>query len=59
MKLFSLLMVVGIMVWLPGCELTGPSIKVKGPEVKIPGVEGGVQGGGKFCPPGQAKKGRC
>jgi len=48
-----------MMVWMTGCEFTGPSVKVKGPKVEIPGVEIGVQGGGKFCPPGQAKKGRC
>ncbi len=59
MKTFSLLVIGAIMVWITGCEITGPSIKVKGPEIKIPGVEVGVQGGGKFCPPGQAKKGRC
>ncbi len=59
MKTLSVCVIGVITVLLTGCEVTGPSIKVKGPEVKIPGVEVGVQSGGKFCPPGQAKKGRC
>ena len=59
MKTFGLLMICAMMVWVTGCEVTGPSVKVKGPTVKIPGVEVGIQGGSKFCPPGQAKKGRC
>ncbi len=59
MKTFRVCMLAVVIVGLTGCELVGPSIKVKGPEIKIPGVEVGVQGGGKFCPPGQAKKGRC
>ncbi|MCP5365405.1 MAG: hypothetical protein H6905_09290 [Hyphomicrobiales bacterium] len=35
--------------------------KVESPEaqVKIPGVSVDVGGGGDFCPPGQAKKGKC
>ncbi len=38
--------------------------KVKAPEaeVKVPGVKvevGDSDSNGKFCPPGQAKKGRC
>ncbi len=57
-RLMSIIMVI-VMVSLTGCQFTGPSVKVKGPKVKIPGVEIGVQGGGKFCPPGQAKKDRC
>jgi hypothetical protein len=40
-----------------GCTLKGPELRVKPPiEVK---VEGDHERGGKFCPPGQAKKGRC
>ena len=54
--LMGLLIIVG----LTGCEVTGPSVKVKGPEVKIPGVRVvDDHHGGRFCPPGQAKKGRC
>ena len=48
-----------IIIGLIGCEVTGPSVKVKGPEVKIPAVKVSTQDNGKFCPPGQAKKGRC
>lgn len=59
MKISAVIMICAMMVWMTGCEFTGPSVKVKGPKVEIPGVEIGVQGGGKFCPPGQAKKGRC
>ncbi len=40
-----------------GCVLKGPEVRVGPPvEVKVDGDNGG---GGKFCPPGQAKKGRC
>jgi len=37
-------------------QFTGPSVKVKVLKVKIPVVEIGAHIGGKFCPPGQAKK---
>ena len=33
-------------------ELEGPKLKVSSPSITI-------NGGGNFCPPGQAKKGRC
>ncbi len=59
MKTSAAIMICAMMVWMTSCQFTGPSVKVEGPKVKIPGVEIGVQGGGKFCPPGQAKKGRC
>jgi len=49
-------MICGVVVWMTGCQFTGPSVKVKAPKVKNPGVEIGVQGSGKFCPLGQAKK---
>jgi len=54
--MMGLLMIIG----LSACEVTGPSVKVEGPKVKIPGVRVvNDHNGGKFCPPGQAKKGRC
>ena len=61
MKTISLCMMgVLIIIGLTACEVTGPSVKVKGPEVKIPGVRlVNDHDHGKFCPPGQAKKGRC
>jgi hypothetical protein len=44
-------------VAVAGCVLKGPEVRVRPPiEVKVDGDNGG---GGKFCPPGQAKKGRC
>lgn len=41
--------------------LTACSARVDGPSVKVkpPTVEIGPDNGGDFCPPGQAKKGRC
>ncbi len=57
MKTFKILIIIATMVFLTGCEITGPKIKVEGPKIKIPGVQ--VEDSGKFCPPGQAKKGRC
>lgn len=47
---------------LSGCEIMGPSVKVEPPKVKVDGViikTSGSEGDGKFCPPGQAKKGNC
>lgn len=38
---------------LGGCVVKGPEIRVKPP------IEIKVQPEGKFCPPGQAKKGNC
>jgi len=51
---------------LTGCEVVGPSMKVSGPKVILD--DSGHQdviytekskSKGKFCPPGQAKKGNC
>ena len=46
---------------LAGCTLKGPELRVKPPvEVKVEGDHGHDHGkDGRFCPPGQAKKGRC
>jgi hypothetical protein len=56
MKLESALVVV-CAVAFAACTIKGPEVRVKPPiEVK---VDGGDDRGGKFCPPGQAKKGRC
>jgi hypothetical protein len=38
---------------LGGCVLRGPQLEVKPP------VEIKAEREGKFCPPGQAKKGKC
>jgi hypothetical protein len=42
-------------LFLASCqtEIDGPKLKISAPSVSIGG------GGGGFCPPGQAKKGRC
>jgi len=44
-------------LFLASCqtELEGPKLKISAPNVTIQTIEGG----GKFCPPGQAKKGWC
>ena len=52
------------LVLLTGCEVVGPSMKVSGPKVIIddPGHRDIIytkKSKGKFCPPGQAKKGNC
>lgn len=43
---------------MAGCTITAPGVRVKAP---LPGVNIELDGGhaGVFCPPGQAKKGRC
>lgn len=38
---------------LGGCVISGPEIRVKPP------IEIKAEPAGKFCPPGQAKKGNC
>jgi hypothetical protein len=57
MKTASALIASVCCVAFAGCVVKGPEVRVRPPvEVKI---EGDDHGGGKFCPPGQAKKGRC
>lgn len=46
---------------LAGCEVTGPRVKLK-PPITVEGDGHDHRDGdhhGDFCPPGQAKKGRC
>ena len=57
MKLVSVVIVSVCCVAFAGCVLKGPELRV-GPPVEVK-VDGDNSGGGKFCPPGQAKKGRC
>jgi len=61
MKILKATTLATTMMFLIGCELTGPSVKVEPPRVKVDGVkvEEGNSKGGDFCPPGQAKKGNC
>jgi hypothetical protein len=57
MNLGSVVIAAVCCVAVAGCVLKGPEVRVRPPiEVKVDGDNGG---GGKFCPPGQAKKGRC
>ncbi len=52
-----------LVVALLGVALTACTAKVKSPEAEVEfprvKVEIGDSHGGDFCPPGQAKKGRC
>jgi hypothetical protein len=60
-KTVCILGVVLVVTLLSGCEVTGPHVKLKPPVT----VDDGHQDNdhhdrdGDFCPPGQAKKGRC
>jgi hypothetical protein len=57
MKAASVVIASVCCVAFAGCVVKGPEVRVRPPiEVKVDGDHGG---GGKFCPPGQAKKGRC
>jgi hypothetical protein len=57
MKAASVVIASVCCVAFAGCVVKGPEVRVRPPiEVKVDGDNGG---GGKFCPPGQAKKGRC
>lgn len=54
----SMLVVAVCCVAFVGCTIKGPEIRVKPPvEVKV--EQDNDRDGGGFCPPGQAKKGRC
>lgn len=66
MKKAALVLVALPFVLLLGaCEVSGPSVKVEPPKVKVSDpavkveVEGEKKSNGTFCPPGQAKKGKC
>jgi hypothetical protein len=51
---FTALLASVVCLALAGCVVRGPEIKVKPPiEIRA------EPSGGKFCPPGQAKKGNC
>jgi hypothetical protein len=57
MKTASVVIASMCCVVFAGCVVKGPEVRLRPPiEVKVDGDNGG---GGKFCPPGQAKKGRC
>ncbi len=50
------LLALSLSLMFAGCEYTGPSVRVKSP---YPAAYGPAKNGSNFCPPGQAKKGRC
>ena len=59
MRSLSVLML-GLVFVLAGCSVRVPGVSAEvgdGVHVDIGG--GGGHGGGRFCPPGQAKKGNC
>ena len=57
MKAASVVIASVCCVAFAGCVLKGPELRIGPPiEVKVEGDHGRE---GKFCPPGQAKKGRC
>lgn len=58
MKTASVLVASVCCVAFAACTIKGPEVRVKPPiEVKVDHDDD--RDGGKFCPPGQAKKGRC
>ncbi|WP_275287243.1 hypothetical protein [Halomonas elongata] len=58
MRIFSLLLGTLLIAGLAGCSYQPARISTE-PAVIIDDGEHGHRGGGDFCPPGQAKKGRC
>lgn len=59
-KTFCILGVVLAATLLPACEVTGPHVKLKPPITVDDGHNNDHHDNdGDFCPPGQAKKGRC
>lgn len=52
-RAFSAALILALLVACTA-RVDGPSVRVKPPSIE---VDSG--GGGDFCPPGQAKKGRC
>ena len=62
MKTLKLSLALLALLSVVACEVSGPSVKVEPPKVKTDAaikVEGSNSGSGTFCPPGQAKKGKC
>ena len=62
MKFIPSIIIAVTLFAITGCEIVGPSVKVEPPKVKVSEpvkVESESKEKGKFCPPGQAKKGNC
>jgi hypothetical protein len=58
MKLHVITSLVCLSIMLSGCQLTRVEGNVGGTDVKV-SSDTNKSSEGKFCPPGQAKKGRC
>ncbi|MBD1557178.1 hypothetical protein HC752_09515 [Vibrio sp. S9_S30] len=56
MKLFVIALFT--LSFLSGCQLTRVEGEIDDVEVKV-GTKDSNESNGKFCPPGQAKKGKC
>ena len=55
-----ILLAMMVFAFVTGCEITPPKLKIKSPiEVETDHDSHHGKGEGDFCPPGQAKKGRC
>lgn len=61
MKFLPLSALLGAAVLVSACQTTvsSPGVKVKSPSGMEIEVKDSDKGDGKFCPPGQAKKGNC
>jgi len=57
-RLYFPLMLVAASLVMAGCSYTPARIKSE-PLIVIDDDRGGHSRGGRFCPPGQAKQGRC
>lgn len=62
MKFLTMSALLSAAVLVSACQttLSSPGVKVKGPSgIEIEVEDSNKSGDGKFCPPGQAKKGNC
>lgn len=59
MSRVSMLVVSVCCVAFAGCTIKGPEIRVKPPVEITVDKDDDRDRDGRFCPPGQAKKGRC
>lgn len=55
----KLIVVLGALFILSGCQLTRVEGELHNVDVKVGTKDGSRNNNGKFCPPGQAKKGNC
>ncbi|MGO2323214.1 membrane lipoprotein lipid attachment site-containing protein [Vibrio casei] len=55
----KLIVVLGALFILSGCQLTRVEGELHNVDVKVGTRDDSRNNSGKFCPPGQAKKGNC